>query len=93
MILKRSKWHRQDAEQYVRQGQIRDEYIGHSLHGPIPQNYVANQDISEDTQDKDRGVQDVEEDLHELVVNDPAAPILIRCSHIRQDSASSSRRR
>jgi len=75
------EWHSQDAQQDVRKGQIRDEYIRYRLHGSIPQDHIANQDIPKDSQNEDGGVQDVEEDLHELVVDDTATPVIVVGQH------------
>lgn len=68
--VERRKGNRKHAQQDVRESQIRDEYIRNGLHGAITQHHIAHKHVAKDAQHKDRGVEHIEEELHQWIMHD-----------------------
>lgn len=66
--VQRSEGH-EETKQNVRQRQIRDEEVRDGLHGLVRVDHITDEDVSEESEEKDDGVQHVEDNLHQRMVD------------------------
>lgn len=76
--VQRGEGHGKGAEEDISQSEIRDEKVGHRLHRLVSSYDIADEDVSENSKDKDLGVNDVEEGLHTRMINYVQTPGIIR---------------